>query len=250
MEPFDEAGFLGNRVLLRQPRKGHRAGTDAALVVAAARPYLGRRVVDLGAGVGAIGLSLAVLAPQIEVALVEIDRGAAALAAQNAVLNGCGARVSTFTEDIRHIARDPQARRAIGAPFDLVVMNPPFRQEKETQASPHPARARAHVMKVGELTLWIRAAAGLLGRDGALVLVHGVTQLRAMLDELADGFGAVRLRPVHPRADACASRILVLARKGARPALAIAPALVLHQRLGAFTARAYAIHRGEEQLPF
>jgi tRNA1(Val) A37 N6-methylase TrmN6 len=250
MGPHDETGFLGCRVLLRQPRKGHRAGTDAALVVAAARPYLGQRVLDIGAGTGAIGLSLAVLVPQIEVVLVEIDPTLAALARQNAGLNGCGSRVSTFCDDIRHIAPDFRARQAVGAPFDLVVMNPPFRQERATQPSPNPARKRAHVMREGELPLWIGAASVLLRRKGALVLISEVTQLGTILSTLAGAFGSVALRPVHPRADAPASRILVYAMKGARGPLSVAPALVLHQPGGAFTARAEAVHCGEEELPF
>jgi tRNA1(Val) A37 N6-methylase TrmN6 len=60
----------------------------------------------------------------------------------------------------------------------------------------------------------------------------------------------VALRPVHPRADAPASRILAYAKKGTRGPLSVAPALVLHQPSGTFTARAEAIHRGEEELPF
>jgi tRNA1(Val) A37 N6-methylase TrmN6 len=250
MEFFDETGFLGNRLLLRQPRKGHRAGTDAALVIAAARPYLGRRVADLGAGTGAIGLSLAVLAPETHVALVEINPATAALARQNAALNDCGERASIFVEDVRRIARDIGARQAIGAPFDLVVMNPPFRREQTTRRSPDPARELAHVMKEGEFPLWIGAASGLLRREGALVLIGEVAQLGTILATLAGAFGSVALCPVYPRAGDCASRLLVLARKGSRAPLSISPALVLHQPDGAFTPMADAIHRGEKQLPF
>ena len=60
-------GFLGGRLMLRQLRLGHRVGTDAALVIAAARPDAKGRVADIGAGSGAIGLSLAVLNPALEV---------------------------------------------------------------------------------------------------------------------------------------------------------------------------------------
>ena len=242
--------MIGNRILLRQPRKGHRAGTDAALIIAAARPYLGRRVADLGAGTGAIGLSLAVLAPGTQVALVEVDAAAAALARQNAALNDCGERASVFLEDVRVIARDMRARQAIGAPFDLVVMNPPFRREQAARQSPHPARQLAHIMKEGEFPLWIGAASALLRRKGALVLISEVAQLGTILTKLTGAFGSVALRPVHPRDADCASRLLILARKGSRAPLSISPALVLHQPDGAFTPVADAIHRGEKQLPF
>ena len=51
-----EDAFLGGRIRLRQPRRGHRAGTDAVLLAALAAPREGETVYDLGAGVGAVGL--------------------------------------------------------------------------------------------------------------------------------------------------------------------------------------------------
>jgi tRNA1(Val) A37 N6-methylase TrmN6 len=246
----DETGFLGGRVRLRQSRLGHRAGTDAALVVAASRPYAQGRVADLGAGVGAIGLSLAVLDPALEVALVEIDPATAELAAETAALNGCGERVRTINEDARALAAGSRARRSLGAPYDLVVMNPPFTNARRSQASPDPRRARAHVMEEGELSQWIGAAFSLLKPKGALVLIHRPDGLGALLAALLPAFGGIGLRPVHAHADDAATRILVFARKGGRAPLSIAPPLILHAQDGAFTRLAASIHRGEVELGF
>ena len=43
--------------MLAQPRKGHRVGSDAALLAAVADLGEGR-LVDVGAGVGAVGLAI------------------------------------------------------------------------------------------------------------------------------------------------------------------------------------------------
>jgi tRNA1(Val) A37 N6-methylase TrmN6 len=245
---IDETGFLAGQVLLRQPRRGHRAGTDAALLVAAARPYAQGRIADLGAGVGAIGLSLAVLNPALEVLLVEVDTAIAALAAESAALNGCAERVRIIAEDVRALLGDPRTRQ--GAPCDLVVMNPPFTAARRGQASPDPKRARAHVMEESELELWVDAAAVMLKPRGALALIHRPDGLPALLAALQPGFGAVALRPVHAHQGELATRILVLARKGGRAPLTIMPPLVLHEEGGAFTPLAAAIHRGEAELGF
>src|SRR6266699_1255879 len=72
-----EDPVLGGRLRLKQPRRGHRVGHDAILLAAACPARAGERVVDLGAGVGAAGLALALRAAGIEVALVEVDAGLA-----------------------------------------------------------------------------------------------------------------------------------------------------------------------------
>src|SRR5579872_6937165 len=72
---------LGGRLRLLQPRRGHRFGHDAILLAAATPVQAGDRVAELGAGVGAAGLALAVRVPGVRVTLVEIDADLAALAA-------------------------------------------------------------------------------------------------------------------------------------------------------------------------
>src|SRR5687767_9499901 len=82
-----EDAFLAGRLHLRQPRKGHRAGHDAMLLAAATSARAGERVADLGAGVGAAGLALAVRVGGLDLVLVEIDPALAALAQDNAQRN-------------------------------------------------------------------------------------------------------------------------------------------------------------------
>ena len=82
-----EDRWLGGRLALVQPRRGHRVGTDAALLVAAAGTPEGR-IVDVGAGVGAVGLALAKRSTLASVDLVEVDPELAQLAESNAARNG------------------------------------------------------------------------------------------------------------------------------------------------------------------
>jgi tRNA1(Val) A37 N6-methylase TrmN6 len=246
----DDIYFLGRRVRLRQSRRGLRAGTDAALVVAAARSHARGRILDLGAGTGAIGLSLAVLDPALEVALVDIDPEMAALAAQSVALNGCAGRVQALTADAEQLARSPPARRPLGAPFDLVVMNPPFTNARGSRPPPDPGRARARVAREGSLAHWVAAAAALLKPRGALVMIYRPDGLPALLAALQPSFGAIALRAVQARIDRAAMRILALARKGGRAPLTIMPPLILHEEEGTFTPLATAIHRGEATLDF
>src|SRR5580700_8853425 len=90
---FTEDAFLGGKLRLRQLKLGHRAGHDAMLLAAATSAQSGDRVVDLGAGVGAAGLALAKRVAGIELVLVEIDPGLAALARGNAEANAIPAEI-------------------------------------------------------------------------------------------------------------------------------------------------------------
>src|SRR5205085_7286859 len=82
---------LGGRLILRQPKRGHRVGHDAMLLAAATDARTGEHAVELGAGVGAAGLALAQRVAGLKVALVEIDAALAGLAQENITRNGLGA---------------------------------------------------------------------------------------------------------------------------------------------------------------
>src|SRR5262245_64627827 len=80
-----EDAVLGGKLRLKQPTGGHRFGHDAILLAAACPARAGERVVDLGAGVGAAGLALALRVDGTKLVLVEIDAALAALAAENEI---------------------------------------------------------------------------------------------------------------------------------------------------------------------
>jgi len=65
---------------------------------------------------------------------------------------------------------------------------------------------------------------------------------------LAGEFGSIVIRPIHPRADAAAIRVLVRAQKGGRAPLSILPGLVLADDANRPTAAAEAVLRAGEAL--
>jgi tRNA1(Val) A37 N6-methylase TrmN6 len=238
-ETLDAISGLG--LELRQMRTGHRVGLDAVLLSACAAGLTPapRHIVDVGAGVGAVGLSLARRFPGAEVDLVEIDAETAALASENAAHNGVAARVR-----VCDVTRPP-ARRAAGlidAQADLVVANPPFLDATTARVSPDPARARAHV--ADSLEEWLRASLALLAPGGRFALIHRADALPAIYAGLGRRLGAVAMRPIHPRADADAIRVLVSGVKGSRAPPRLLPGLVLHEADGRATEAARAVHEG------
>lgn len=248
-EEVTDDRFLNGRLRLLQPKRGHRFGGDAALLAAGARSLLaeGAAAADFGAGVGAVGLALGVFGAG-RVALVEIDPTLAAIAAQNAGRNGLGEKAQASTCDVASLCRPGAPQEIAAGAFDLVAANPPFDDAARFRASPDAAKALAHMGDGETMAIWAAAAERALKPGGAFVAICRAEALPEALAAVDGAFGEVSVKPIHPRADRPASRILISARKGARGPLALLPALVMHGPEGGFTPEADAAQRGEAAI--
>jgi len=236
-----EDAALGGRIMLRQPKRGHRFGHDAILLAAAVDARPGEVAVDLGAGVGTAGLALAHRVPGLDVRLVEVDQALAGLARENAARNKLSDRVSVAAMDVAASPID-FARKGM-AGVHHVLMNPPFNDPARQNVSPDAARRLAHVASANSLAAWVDCAESLLAAHGTLTLIWRAAGLGEVLDVLA-GFGGITILPIHPKPDAAAIRILVRAVRGSGSPLILRPPLTLNRADGTPSAEAEAILRG------
>ena len=243
--------LFGGRLILTQFRRGHRAGTDAVLLAAAAAVAPDEHIVDIGAGTGVVGLALVLRHPSATGVLVECDCATADLAAANITLNGVSDRVAVSRTDLF----DEEACRAAGliGSASLVVTNPPFFRAVRVRASPDLRRAAAHVLPdvrgIAGVSAWVQRAARLLRPKGRLLMIVPPDAMGDVLSALPRQLGGVIIKGVHPRDGEPAIRVLVGARSGSKAALTLLPPLTLHQASGAFTAEAATLHEGAS-LPF
>ncbi|MFM9975247.1 MAG: tRNA1(Val) (adenine(37)-N6)-methyltransferase [Beijerinckiaceae bacterium] len=243
--PFSEDWFLDGRLLLRQPLKGHRVGTDA-LLLAAITSDTGR-ICDLGSGVGAVGLAL-VLRAASAVVMIERNRVFADLARYNLRHAHASDHVQLIEADIfdrKAFLREPALA---DQSFDAVATNPPFDQVLRGRKTPTALKHAAHAMQGGDLEDWLKAAMRLLKEGGMLSLIHRADRLNDVLNALPKRAGAITIRPVQPQADQAATRLLVTAIAGSRAPLSILPPFVLHESDGRFTAAAALVHKGQARL--
>jgi tRNA1(Val) A37 N6-methylase TrmN6 len=247
-ERTDDA-VLGGRLRLTQQRRGHRVGHDAILLAAATGARPGDHVADLGAGVGAAGLALAIRVPDVTVTLVEIDPALADIAAENIRRNGLAARMRAVPLDVTGPLTAFASYGVAPGSLDRVLMNPPFNHSDAQQASPDPGRRAAHLASAATLADWVAAAGGLLHSAGTLTMIWRADGLGDVLAALGGGFGGITLMPVHGRAGQPAIRILMRARKGSRAPLALLPALSLNDEAGRPTTAAEDVLRHGRTLP-
>lgn len=243
--------FLGGHVTLVQPRGGHRAGLDAALLQALVPMEATGLAIDLGAGVGTVAFCLAARAGKL--AAIGIERDPELIACGNEALSM--PENAAFAERVRLVEGDMTDPRAVreragfrAADADFVLMNPPFEPEGRISESPDERRRAAHVAPLGLIQSWSTAAAAWLKPGGTLGLIDRADALPTVFDALSRHFGGVQVMPVHPAEAATAIRILVTAKRGSRAPLAIRPGLVLHNSDGSWTQQADNILRGGAEL--
>jgi len=243
--PTQELTLLDGRLSVLQPVKGHRAGTDAMLLAACLPPDFAGLMVDMGAGVGTVGLVAALGAPNAQCVLIEQDESLVPLALYNIAANGLQQRVRVVAVDVLNA----KARRAAGLEADkaeIVLTNPPFYQAQTIRSSPLALKQSAYEMQ-GTLQDWMRAACSLLAPHGRMVMIHRAAALPEIIDAAKGRLGGLQIRPVYPRAGDAAVRVLVAGTKGSRAPLVLLPGLVLHEGED-FTPQAQAIHRGQMRI--
>ena len=235
-----ENALLGGRVRLRQPVRGYRAGLDAALLAAAVAAAPGQRVIEAGCGAGGALFQIAARCPDAVLTGVEREVQAAALARDNAGLNGVADRVEVLTADVA------DGFRALDrAPYDWAVSNPPFFDDPGALRAPAEGKRAAWMADDG-LAAWTGFLLKAVKENGRIVMIHRADRLADILALLAPKAGSFAVLPVHPHADEPAKRVLVAATKTGKAPLRLLPPLILHARDGAkHTPEAEAILRGE-----
>lgn len=235
--------FLGGALDVLQPAKGYRAGLDGVLLAAAVAAHTGQRVLDVGAGVGVVGLAVARRVHGARVTLVEREASLAALARQNIQRNALEERVDVVAADIVRPLSELGELAAAAGTFDHAAANPPYHAEGHGTASEDPAKAGAHAMPAGSLERWLRFMAAMVRPGGTATLVHRADALKEILTSLEGRFGEAVILPLHPREGEPASRVLVQAIKGSRAALQLRQGLVLHEPRHGFRPEVEAILR-------
>ena len=240
-----EDAFLGGQVMVRQPKSGYRAGLDAVLLAASIQCETGQicRVLDVGAGVGTVGLCVAARCAQAEVTLLEREPRLAALAGENVALNRLKARVRVVNAEVGSPATMLAADGLHADAFDHVLSNPPYHGEGRGTAAPDALKAMSHAMPEANLDGWVRFMARMVKSGGTATMVHKADVLPAILSAFAGRFGGVRVLPIYPREGEVANRVIVQGIKGSRAPMILLPGFVLHADGNAFTPAAQAVLR-------
>lgn len=227
--------LFGGALLLEQGTQGYRYNVDSVLLCAFAHRVVGDRVLDVGAGVGPVGLGLAHLDSSRHVDLVERQPRLAALARANIERNGLSVRCQVFQEDIR-------TRKGQKYHYDGAVMNPPYFQCGAGKQSPHSERALARHEVYGTIGDLVSATVRHLYREAPLCIVYPAARAGALFSALdAVERTNMQAQMILPYQGASATLILVCARASRTHTTEFLAPLILHDQDRRYTAAAAKI---------
>jgi len=240
-DELTQDGFLSGRLMVLQPRKGYRAGTDPVLLAAAVDARPGESVLELGCGVGVASLCLGWRVPGVALTGVEIQPEYAGLATRNAAANEIS--MTVLCADLRALPGDLRARS-----FDHVFANPPYFRPGSSTPAVDPGRETANTGAT-RLEDWLETALRRLSPGGTFTIIHRVDRLQDVLIGLGRRAASIVIQPLASRAGRDAERMIVRARKGGRGGVELKTPLILHDGAqhvcdgDSFSARARAILR-------
>lgn len=176
-----------------QKKNGHRLTSDSVLLSDFITGITGHsRVIDIGAGTGAIPLLIAGRS-QAAITAVEIEPGACETAGRNFESNNLAGRCKSINSDYRDL---PDIYPA--GSFDIIVSNPPYTRKGAGRPSPNKERQMARSEVMGGLSDLIAVSRHLAGDHGRIFYVFPVARLFEMLREVKKArLSVVRLRFVH-----------------------------------------------------
>lgn len=177
-----------------QLREGHRFSTDDVLTAWYGTTWApsASRVLDLGSGIGSVGMIAAWRLPGARFVTVEAQEESVGLARKSAVYNGLESRY-----EIRHA--DFREARVLAADetFDLVLGSPPYFPVGTGIEGDHPQKVACRFELRGDIRDYASVSSQHLGAGGVFACVFPEEQ-RARLEAAASeaDLVVVRRRPV------------------------------------------------------
>jgi len=179
---------------LFQLRDGHRFSTDDVLTAWYGTTWApsAARVLDLGSGIGSVGMIAAWRLPGARFVTLEVQEQSVRLAAKSAAYNGLEPRYEIRLADFRS-----SEAFASGEQFDLVFGSPPYFPPGSGIESDHPQRAASRFEMRGDIRDYARVAAERIAPGGLFACVFPDVD-RARVEEAAAvaALTIVRRRPV------------------------------------------------------
>ncbi len=204
--PDETLDAISGHFRLFQLRDGHRFSTDDVLTAWYGTTWApsAARVLDLGSGIGSVGMIAAWRLPGAQVVTIEAQEQSVRLAAKSAAYNGIDDRYDIRLADFR----SPEAF-ASDEPFDLVLGSPPYFPPGSGIESEHPQRAACRFEMRGDIRDYARVAAERLAPGGLFACVFPEVDRRRLEEAAAAAaLTIIRRRPV-------------VFREGERPLIAL-----------------------------
>ena len=192
--PDETLDAISGHFRLFQLHRGHRFSTDDVLTAWYGTTWAAsaRTVLDLGSGIGSVGMIAAWRLPGARFVTIEAQDESVALARKSAAYNGLEARYQIRHADFRDVIALEAAER-----FDLVLASPPYFPLGTGVEGDHPQKVACRFELRGDIGDYARVAAAHLEAGGFFACVFPEEQ-RTRLEAAARAASLVivRRRPI------------------------------------------------------
>jgi len=192
--PGETLDAISGHFRIFQLRHGHRFSTDDVLTAWYGTSWVpsAARVLDLGSGIGSVGMIAAWRLPGASFVTIETQEESVRLARKSVAYNGLEARYEIRSADFREAVALSDDET-----FDLVLGSPPYFPVGSGVEGHHPQKVACRFELRGDIGDYARVAAQHLGRGGVFACVFPEDQ-RARLETAVDAAAmtVVRRRPV------------------------------------------------------
>ncbi len=221
-EPITLDGLSGTFKIF-QRKKGHRHSTDDLLTAWYALEHAPpvRHALDLGTGIGTVGLLLVSALPQLELMCIEAQDISYKFLLENIAANEVGPRVHAIHGDLRALAHTTR--------FPLITGSPPYFPASAGIVPSDSQKAHARFELRGDVGDYARAARMHLEPEGLFVFCFPWPQAdRAVAAAHDAGFSICFRRDVVPRETIAPLFALFACRLGTHPEVIEPPFVVRH----------------------
>ncbi len=196
VEPHETLDAISGHFRLFQLRDGHRFSTDDILTAWYGTSWCptARTALDLGSGIGTVGMICAWRLPGAKFVTVEAQPESVTLARKSAVYNGLTDRYEIRQSDFRE-----KEILGAGEKFDLITGSPPYFPPGSGVESEHPQKLACRFELRGTIADYCSIAAKHLAAGGffACVFPHEISQRTRVVAAAKEArLVIVRTRPV------------------------------------------------------
>lgn len=229
--------FLGGKFHIWQPKtQNHRAGIEPIILASLVPKNAKGKMIDMGAGCGAIGFAVATRCKNVKITLAEKQKKLVELMEESKKLKE-NKNIKDNIEKIENIdILDKNINKTLkNQTFEWVIANPPFRKTNQ-QKSPFEGKQHAHSMKNNkDIIQWVQVAARLLKAKGTMMMIITPECLSDIMPAVNKSFGDITLLPIQSYENKIAKRLVISAKKGTKTPLIIQPPLIVHKQNGQYT---------------
>jgi len=214
-----------------QPETGYRFSIDSYLIANFANPPSGSTVIDLGCGVGVLGLLMCRKRDDLRFVGIECQGELVKYARRNIDVNSLRGRFDVIEGDIKEIGDylDSGSCR-------YVISNPPYIEQGRGKLPPDEGKATAKSEVRTSLDDFIKASDYLLVNKGRLAMIYDARRLSVlMLNLKVRGLEPKRIRFVHPFIDRDANLVMVEAVKGGGVELKVERPLIVWDKKNVYS---------------